>query len=195
MTRSKDPAIRAQLLEKAVAYVLQHGLSDLSLRPLAEAIGTSARMLIHHFGTKETLLAEILTVIEGQYVALLAAHSTDGDLVAGLERFWKTLTGGQVDHVERLSFQVWGQALVQPDGYESFLSSLTEPWTAQIEDALKSYGLPKAKRETLAALIISTFYGLLLMRLTARQDKTVESAFKQFSRWLRAELEASRRHA
>jgi AcrR family transcriptional regulator len=193
MTRTKDPEIRAQLLEKAVAYVLQHGLSDLSLRPLAEAIGSSARMLIHHFGSKETLLAEILTVIEGQYVALLAAHSTDGDLVKGLERFWKTLTSGQVDHVERLSFQVWGQALVQPDGYESFLSSLVEPWTAQLEDSLKSYGVSKAKRESLAALIVSTFYGLLLMRLTTRQDQTVEAAFKQFSRWLRAELEASRR--
>jgi AcrR family transcriptional regulator len=195
MTRSKDPEIRVQLLEKAVGYVLQHGLSDLSLRPLAEAIGSSARMLIHHFGTKETLLAEILTVIEGQYVALLAAHSTDGDLVAGLERFWNTLTSGEVDHVERLSFQVWGQALVRPEGYESFLSSLTEPWTAQIETSLKSYGLPKAKRATLAALIVSSFYGLLLMRLTARQDKLVEAAFKQFSRWLRAELEASRRQA
>jgi AcrR family transcriptional regulator len=195
MTRSKDPEIRAQLLEKAVTYVLEHGLSDLSLRPLAEAIGTSARMLIHHFGSKETLLAEILTVIEGQYVALLAAHSSDGDLVAGLEHFWKTLTSGQVDHVERLSFQVWGQALVQPEGYESFLSSLTEPWTAQLEGALKDSGLPKAKRKTLSVLIVSTFYGLLLMRLSAGEGKQVEAAFKQFSRWLRAELEASRRQA
>ncbi len=195
MTRSKDPAIRAQLLEKAVAYVLQRGLSDLSLRPLAEAIGTSARMLIHHFGSKETLLAEILAVIEGQFLALFAAESGDDDLVKGLERFWKTVTSGQTDHVQRLIFEVWGQALTRPEGFESFLSSLTEPFTAHLEGALKSYGLSKAKREILAALIVSTFYGLLLMRLTARQDKWVEAAFKQFSRWLRAELEASRRQA
>jgi AcrR family transcriptional regulator len=195
VTRSKDPAIRAQLLERAVNHVLTHGLSDLSLRPLAEAIGSSARMLIHHFGSKEALLNEILTVIEQQYVALLAAHSTDSDIVKSLELFWKTLTSGEVDHVERLAFEVWGRALVQPEGFESFLSSLVEPWTAQLETSLKSYGLPKAKRETLAALIVSTFYGLLLMRLTARQDKLVEAAFKQFSRWLRAELEASRRQA
>lgn len=152
-------------------------------------------MLIHHFGSKEALLNEILTLIEGNFLALLEAHSTDSDPVRSLERFWKSLTNGQVDHVERLAFEVWGRALVQPEGFESFLSSLTEPWTAQIETSLKSYGLPKAKRETLAALIVSTFYGLLLMRLTARQDHTVEAAFKQFSRWLRAELEATRRSA
>jgi AcrR family transcriptional regulator len=192
MTRTKDLAIRALLLEKAVAYILEHGLSDLSLRPLADAIGSSARMLIHHFGSKETLLAEILAVIEGQFLALFAAESGGDDPVKGLERFWKTVTSGQTDHVQRLVFEVWGQALTRPEGFESFLSSLTEPFTAQLERAFKSYGVPKAKRETLAALTISTFYGLLLMRLTARQDYTVEAAFKQFSRWLRAELEASR---
>ncbi len=195
MTKSKDPEIRALLLEKAVAHVLERGLSDLSLRALAEAIGTSARMLIHHFGSKEALLAEILTAIEHQYVALLAAQSNDGDPAAGLERFWKILTSGQVDHVERLSFEVWGQALVRPEGFESFLSSLVEPWTAQLEAALKTYGLPRTKSRTLSVLIVSTFYGLLLMRLTSNQDKTLDSAFKQFSRWLRAELEASRRQA
>ncbi len=195
MTRTKDPAIRAQLLEKAIAYVLEYGLTDLSLRPLAEAIGTSARMLIHHFGSKETLLAEILAVIEGQFLALFAAESNGDDPVKGLERFWNTVTSGETDHIQRLVFEIWGQALTRPEAFASFLSSLTEPFTAHLEGALKTYGIPKAKAKTLSGLIVSTFYGLLLMRLTARQDKSVEAAFKQFSRWLRAELEASRRQA
>ena len=191
MTRTKDPAIRAQLLEKAITYVLEYGLSELSLRPLAEAIGTSARMLIHHFGSKEALLAEILAAIEGQFLALFAAES-NGDPVEGLERFWDTVTSGETDHVQRLVFEVWGQALTRPVGFESFLSSLTEPFTAHLERALKTYGLPRTRARTLSVLIVSTFYGLLLMRLTSNQDKTVHAAFKQFSRWLRAELEASR---
>jgi AcrR family transcriptional regulator len=152
-------------------------------------------MLIHHFGSKETLLAEILAVIERQFLELFAAESGDDDPVKGLERFWKTVTSGQTDHVQRLIFEVWGQALTRPEGFESFLSSLTEPFTAHLETALKTHGLPKAKARTLSTLIVSTLYGLLLMRLTARQDKLVEAAFKQFSRWLRAELEASRRQA
>jgi len=195
VTRSKDPAIRAKLLEKAIAYILEHGLGDLSLRPLADAIGTSARMLIHHFGSKETLLGEVLAAIETQYLELLASGTADGDPVGGLERFWTALTGGESDHVQRLAFEVWGQALVRPRGFESFLASLTGPWTAQLEQALKAHGVPKAKRETLASLVVSTFYGLLLMRLTSGDTKRADAAFKHFSRWLRAELEVTRRQA
>ena len=193
MTRPKDPTIRAQLLEKAVAHVLERGLSDLSLRPLAEAIGTSARMLIHHFGSKEALLDAILTVIEERYLALLASGSENGDPVTNLEHFWKTLTSGQVDHAVRLIFEVWGQALERPEGFESFLSSLVGPWVAQLEAGLDRYGIPKAKRKTLSTLIVSTFFGLLLTRLTTGDGKQADAAFRQFSRWLRAELEATRR--
>ena len=43
-------------------YVAQNGLSDVSLRTLATALGTSHRMLIHHFGSKEELWVEIEVV-------------------------------------------------------------------------------------------------------------------------------------
>ena len=48
------------LTDELVAYLLEHGLSDLSLRPLADALGTSARLLIYHFESKEGLLTEVL---------------------------------------------------------------------------------------------------------------------------------------
>jgi AcrR family transcriptional regulator len=41
---------RHDLAEAATDYVLEHGLLDLSLRPLAAALGTSDRMLLYHFG-------------------------------------------------------------------------------------------------------------------------------------------------
>jgi AcrR family transcriptional regulator len=41
-------------------HVLAHGLSTASLRPLAGAAGTSDRMLIYHFGSKDALVGELL---------------------------------------------------------------------------------------------------------------------------------------
>ena len=45
-----------ELIESLIAYLLENGLADLSLRPLAAGTGTSARLLIYHFGSKEDLL-------------------------------------------------------------------------------------------------------------------------------------------
>ena len=46
---------RNELRDNALNYFLEHGLAELSLRPLAENIGTSARLLIYHFESKEAL--------------------------------------------------------------------------------------------------------------------------------------------
>ena len=57
---------RQALLDKTIAHVAAHGLSDLSLRELAAAVGTSHRMLIYHFGSREGLVAAIVESMEAQ---------------------------------------------------------------------------------------------------------------------------------
>lgn len=51
---------REYLLEAAYQYVLEHGLSDLSLRPLAQAIGSSPRVLLFVFESKDNLVRTLL---------------------------------------------------------------------------------------------------------------------------------------
>jgi AcrR family transcriptional regulator len=67
----KDPMSRDTLLPLLAAHVLQHGLGGASLRPLAKAAGTSDRMLIYHFGNKETLISDLLEYVAGIYSAAL----------------------------------------------------------------------------------------------------------------------------
>ncbi len=62
---------RETLLPQLAAHVLQHGLGGASLRPLAKAAGTSDRMLIYHFGNKETLISDLLGYIAGIYASAL----------------------------------------------------------------------------------------------------------------------------
>jgi AcrR family transcriptional regulator len=81
---------RTALLEGLAAHVLRHGLAAASLRPLAASVGTSDRMLIYHFGSKEALLAEVLTHLAGQLAAGLEAAlpaqrmAREADLVAAV---------------------------------------------------------------------------------------------------------------
>lgn len=68
---SKTRLSRETLLPLLAAHVLAHGLADASLRPLARAAGTSDRMLIYHFGSKEALVADLLDYLAGQFSAAL----------------------------------------------------------------------------------------------------------------------------
>lgn len=80
MTRQpRKPVLsREALLPQLAKHVLEHGLAGLSLRPLAKAAGTSDRMLIYHFGSKEQLVADLL-----EHLAEMFAASLDGAFPAG----------------------------------------------------------------------------------------------------------------
>src|SRR5213080_4726910 len=59
MGRQRQPQIKQRLLDACTDYALEHGLPE-RLEPLAAAAGTSSRMLIYHFGTRDGLLREVL---------------------------------------------------------------------------------------------------------------------------------------
>ena len=65
MSRPKE-----RLLEAVVEVALTTGIADKSLRAIAEAAGTSHRMLIHHFGSREGLLVEVSKAVEARQRAL-----------------------------------------------------------------------------------------------------------------------------
>lgn len=69
----KPPMSRESLLPLLAGHVLAHGLGQASLRPLARAAGTSDRMLLYHFGTKEALIAELLAYLARSYAGALDA--------------------------------------------------------------------------------------------------------------------------
>ena len=55
---------RDALLRRVVAAAADGGLARRSLRDLAAHVGTSHRMLIHHFGSRDGLLAAVVDAVE-----------------------------------------------------------------------------------------------------------------------------------
>lgn len=64
---------KSSLLRDMAEYVLEHGLQSASLRPLAASAGTSDRMLIYHFGSKDQLIAELVEHLAARMTAGLDA--------------------------------------------------------------------------------------------------------------------------
>ena len=60
------------MLERCYAYVLEHGLASVSLRPLAAAVGSSPRVLLFLFGSKDELVRELLARARAEEIELPA---------------------------------------------------------------------------------------------------------------------------
>src|SRR5439155_175975 len=90
MARPVDPHRREAVRAQAADYVLERGLARLSLRPLAKALGTSPRMLLYDFGTKERLIHEILGEIRNREAAQLRAD------VHTLEDVWRWIAAPEL---------------------------------------------------------------------------------------------------
>ncbi|BCK69208.1 hypothetical protein Srufu_031610 [Streptomyces libani subsp. rufus] len=60
MARPRDPHRRTEILDAVIGHLAETGIAHLSLRPLAQALGHSTRVLTHHFADKDALLTAVL---------------------------------------------------------------------------------------------------------------------------------------
>ncbi|WP_156746856.1 TetR/AcrR family transcriptional regulator, partial [Mycobacterium sp. E2733] len=72
MARTPDSERRRELLDALVAEFAAGGVGDRSLRDVAAAVGTSHRMLLHHFGSREDLLLAVVEEVERRQMGVLA---------------------------------------------------------------------------------------------------------------------------
>ncbi|GIE33775.1 TetR family transcriptional regulator [Actinoplanes italicus] len=125
---------RAELLEAAYAYALAHGLADLSLRPLAAAVGSSPRVLIFLFGSKDGLVRALLERARGDELTLLdRAGQLSGSEPIGLapavERVWAWLAAEEHRPLLRLWVEAYARSLVEPDGaWAGFARATVDDW-------------------------------------------------------------------
>ena len=118
MNRSSDR--RDELLGKIIDVFLDEGISDLSLRPLAGSVGTSARLLIYHFGSKEELLFLALQMIRRRIEASLyecASKERPDSLADFLRMFWRWAVEDSHQRYFRLLFEMNGLAMHQRDKF------------------------------------------------------------------------------
>ena len=179
MARPPEPQRRIELLDRAVDYVVANGIADLSLRPLAEALGTQAPVLLHHFGSKEQLLVEILGRLRDRLRALGRDAESD-EYRSGLGAIWAWASHPEQDSLMRLFFEVYGLALRHPDHYSDFLGHAVRDW---LEEPLA------AVDDVSATLAIATVTGLLLDLLTTRDRVRIEKAMERFLVLLRSDAD------
>ncbi|WP_107659730.1 TetR/AcrR family transcriptional regulator [Nocardia suismassiliense] len=164
MARPLDHAKRAELLDAVVRYIADHGLVDLSLRPLAAALGTSSRMLIYYFTTKEELLVQALATQRPDLTALFAQVAGAAELRTQLWEFWQANTSGDGRTSVRVMLQVLGAACAAHSPYAEYAETAIATFIEALAAGLRS--LPSVDDpELVATLLVSGLRGILQDRV------------------------------
>ncbi len=162
MPRQVDQARREQLLQAAVDYAIERGLADLTLRPLADAIGVRPNTLVHHFGSKEELLSAILNGVRDRLRAMSAEMQDDR-----LQGVWDWTSSPERLAFFRSFFEAYGLALRQPESFAPFLERVVDDWLL-------------ARDPARATLELAVVRGLLLDLLTTGERERVDGALALF---------------
>ena len=177
-------ARRAELLERTIEYAARTNLSELSLRPLAAEIGSSPRVLIYLFGSKDGLLREVLAASrERQLTVVRRAMEESAEPAEVLGRLWAWMCEPEHLPIARLFFE----------SYVRSLGGGGEPWTTFAVDSVRDWEPPLRRiltgreddeepSDAEVALTLSVLRGLLLDLLATGEAERIDLAWRRFVR-------------
>lgn len=186
-----------ELLEAAIGYLTSHGLAELSLRPLAAEIGSSARLLIYHFGSKEGLLTEVLEALHDRLRRSFAKLTAAGQNAPPIKAFWNCATRGETFAQLKLLYELQVLGARNPSVYGRYLERHAFSWLELVQTAL-----PEPQRTpAMATLMVAVFDGLFLELMSTGDRARTSRALDDFiaivrkSRAVRSEQSRTRAHA
>lgn len=162
---------REDILEAAIAVVLDAGMAGLTFNRVGERLGISDRTVVYYFPTKSDLVTAVAGALSVDLLGLLEqAFGSEPLTVAELlDRAWPTLTSGRADRVFALYFEMVGLASSGQVPYDSLAKALVEGWVDWL--ALRTAGSTAAIRRRRALAVVAQIDGLLLIRHVLGPDQ------------------------
>jgi AcrR family transcriptional regulator len=166
---------RDELLERAYRYALEHGVADLSLRPLAAAVGSSPRVLLFLFGSKAGLLQALLGRARRDELELLerargaGAGARGSDLAGVVAELWDWLAAEEHRGLLKLWVEGYARSLIDPAGpWAGFALATVADWLELLGEA----GGDPAEH----TLMLAVLRGALLDLLATGEKQRVNDA-------------------
>ncbi|WP_329368919.1 TetR family transcriptional regulator [Streptomyces sp. NBC_01483] len=176
MPRPINAEKRAELLTQVVHSLQQHGLAQMSLSPLAESIGTTKRMLLYYFGSRENLLTQALAANRPDAHAMFDdVHDTAG-LRRAAHTLWEAMTVGEQSVAIRMLLQLLSLATTDPEQYGNLAAETVEVMVGPIAAAYVRLGHPPQRARARATLLVSGLRGLCQDRLVTHDIARTDAA-------------------
>jgi AcrR family transcriptional regulator len=153
---------RQRLLESAIDHFGRHGIGDTSLRSLAESLGTSHRMLIYHFGSREGLLTEVTRAVEArQREAMRTTYDQDLAPLDAAAEYWRQTMDATLRYGP-LFFELAAHAMQGKPHAATLREELIAAWLPDITELCLAIGIPADQAPAHARLALGAARGLLL---------------------------------
>lgn len=176
------PGPKQRLLAALIEHLAEQGLGDTSLRGMAKAVGSSHRMLAYHFGSREALLTEVSKAVERRQRADFEAMLADPGLspLEVMARMYAALTDPALRPQERLFFELYGRALVDPEE-SSFLPEVVVAWLPPLTELFLRMGLAPDEAAAEARLSLAVSRGVLLDLLATGDGEAAHAVFERYT--------------
>jgi AcrR family transcriptional regulator len=179
MGRPFDYAKREQLVEQATEVLARTGVIDTSLRSLATEMGTSARMLVYYFGSKEQLILAVMNGLQEQNVPEPELYATAEELRQWCLDDWQEITRGSQRSRLRILEQVFGAACGQNSPYARYTADTLAQLTRNAQSRMEAIGMPPAVAETRARLALAAIQGLVIEFFTSTDPDRVDDTHRR----------------
>jgi AcrR family transcriptional regulator len=167
MPRPPDLRRRQELIDALVDAFAGGGIGDRSLRDVASAVGTSHRMLLHHFGSREELLLTIVEQVERRQMTRL--DELPDDPADALAAAWADLRRPELRPFERLFFECYARGANGEPPFDRLVPAAVDDW---LRPATTAGPVPDAD-PALTRLALAVVRGLLLdLVATGATDET-----------------------
>lgn len=174
MARTPDTERRRQLLDALVTEFAVGGIGDRALRAVADAVGTSHRMLLHHFGSREGMLVAIVEEVERRQMGLLAKLPTDP--AESFAAMWADVRRPELRQSERLFFECYARGAQGEKPFARMVPGAVDSWLREVKEGPESPVDP-----ALARLGLAVIRGLLLDLVATDDDAGVDAAAHAFA--------------
>ncbi|MFT3855640.1 MAG: TetR/AcrR family transcriptional regulator [Ilumatobacteraceae bacterium] len=176
---TEDSQERQRLLDLVAGYCLEHGVADLRLRRVAEAIGSNNRMLLYYFGSKEQLIAAALLAAAQRFPGIRSAFDlleADGEtLERRLVAAWRSLSAERNLPFIGLFFEVVGLAIHQPGRFDGFFEAISHQWVDRVAAVLRGEGMSRAVAQRTAREIVALWRGLQLDLVSGHSRRSLDA--------------------
>jgi AcrR family transcriptional regulator len=181
--RPRDEQLRQRLTEHAGELLVARESCEITLRDLAAALGTSSRMLVHHFGSRDRLIAAALAHVRRHLLDTVRAQLTEQNPhdLRSLVTVLRTIV---TDPINRPSFRLFDQvnalAQTQPERFPGFGRASVHDWLPQLTELLAPSSSDVTDARARATLALAVIRGLMLDRNATEEHARIDAAFAVF---------------
>ena len=190
VARTPDLERRQELLDRIVDHLAEHGLAQTTLRPLAAALGVSINRLVHHFGTKEELIATALRrAVERQTAVERGWIQRDPSIsMADLYRKWWKWMNAKPENLAlvRLGYEAAALDTTVTGLPGDLRADQLAVWRHIVEGKLRQEGLSAATAQSEATIQKAMFTGFILDLVASGDRKRLSAALEVSLRRLEA---------